>query len=350
MITKSVKRGIGFLSLFLVFLLTACNQSNQFNKKYPFIYSDGTMGTRFNIKVSLLPDDVQVEQLKLQINKLLDKINSQMSTYLPDSELSVLNRSQSLDWQTVSVPLYEVLYKAKQVNEQSHGAFDVTVGLLVNLWGFGPDPMHFVAPSAKVIAENLKKTGSEHLSLNDTNKTVRKNIPGLYIDLSALAKGYAVDQVALLLEKQGVQHYMVEIGGELRLKGHNIEDSPWHIAIEKPAASSRTIEKILSLTNTSMATSGDYRNFFEVDGVRFSHTIDPRTGSPITHKLASVTILSDTCMDADAWATALTVLGPEKGFELAEKRQIAALFIIKTAAGFSEKSTSAFSRFFKVKS
>ncbi len=345
MTIKSIKRGAGFLSLFLVFLLTACNQSNQINKKYPFIYSDGIMGTRFNIKVSQLPDTVDANQLQQQIKQLLDLLNMQMSTYLPDSELSILNRSQSVNWQPVSVPLYEVLYKAKQVNKQSHGAFDVTVGPLVNLWGFGPDPMHFVAPAEKLITEKLKQTGSEYLFLNEENKSFKKGIPGLYIDLSALAKGYAVDQVALLLEKQGIQHYMVEIGGELRLRGHNVDGSPWRIAIEKPTVDRRMIQKILPVTNISMATSGDYRNFFEVDGVRFSHTIDPRTGSPITHKLASVTILSDTCMDADAWATALTVLGPEQGFELAEKRQIAALFIIKTADGFSEKSTSAFSRF-----
>ena len=346
---KSIRRGTG-LGLFLVFLLTACDQSSHVKKTYPFQYSDGTMGTRFSIKVSQLPESIDVPQLKQQIRLLLDLLNAQMSTYLPDSELTELNNSQSIEWQTVSDPLYQVLHKAKQVYKQSHGAFDVTVGPLVNLWGFGPDPMNFVAPEAESIAEGLKKTGSEHLLLNDDTKAVRKDMTGLTIDLSALAKGYAVDLVALLLEKQGIRHYMVEIGGELRLKGHNIEGSPWRIALEKPTVDMRMIQKVLPVTNISMATSGDYRNFFEVEGVRFSHTIDPRTGSPITHKLASVTILSDTCMDADAWATALMVLGAEQGFELAEQRHIAALFIIKTGDGFMEKSTSTFSDFFKVKS
>ncbi len=349
MTIKFIKRGTGFLSLFLVFLLAACNQSNQFNKNYPFIYSDGTMGTRFNIKISQLPDTVNADQLQQHIKQLLDRVNRQMSTYLPDSELSVLNRSQSLNWQPVSASLYDVLYKAKQIYEQSHGAFDVTIGSLVNLWGFGPDPMHFETPAEELIIEKLQQTGSEYLFLNEEDKSFKKSTPGLYIDLSALAKGYAVDQVALLLEKNGILNYMVEIGGELRLKGHNLEGTPWRIAIEKPRADSRMIQKILPVTNISMATSGDYRNFFELDGVRFSHTIDPRTGRPITHKLASVTVLSDTCMDADAWATALTVLGSEQGLKVAEERQIAALFIIKTADGFSEKSTSAFSRFFKGK-
>nr|WP_305908142.1 FAD:protein FMN transferase [Methylomarinum sp. Ch1-1]MDP4520954.1 FAD:protein FMN transferase [Methylomarinum sp. Ch1-1] len=240
--------------------------------------------------------------------------------------------------------------KAKQVHEQSHGAFDVTVGPLVNLWGFGPDPMNFVAPPAEQIAEKLQVIGSEHLSLNESENSVRKDIAALYIDLSGLAKGYAVDRVALLLEERGIRHYMVEIGGEIRLKGQNIQGEPWRIAIEKPTADSRMIQKVLPISDIAMATSGDYRNFFEVDGVRFSHTIDPRNGRPITHKLASVTVLSETSMVADAWATALMVLGPTQGLQLAEQQHIPALFIIKTDVGFIEKSSSAFSDFFKVKS
>ncbi|WP_349431131.1 FAD:protein FMN transferase [Methylomarinum sp. Ch1-1] len=344
-----MKRGVG-LGLLLVFLLAGCEMQSRSNQPYPFQYSNGTMGTSFTIKVSQLPEAVGDASLKQQIDALLALINGQMSTYLPDSELSRFNNSQSTEWRGVSPSLFEVLAKAKQVHEQSHGAFDVTVGPLVNLWGFGPDPMNFVAPPAEQIAEKLQVIGSEHLSLNESENSVRKDIAALYIDLSGLAKGYAVDRVALLLEERGIRHYMVEIGGEIRLKGQNIQGEPWRIAIEKPTADSRMIQKVLPISDIAMATSGDYRNFFEVDGVRFSHTIDPRNGRPITHKLASVTVLSETSMVADAWATALMVLGPTQGLQLAEQQHIPALFIIKTDVGFIEKSSSAFSDFFKVKS
>ncbi len=343
------KRGTG-LGLFLVFLLSACDASRSHQSPYPLEYSDGIMGTRFTIKISHLPEDADVILLRQQIRQLLDRLDGDMSTYRPDSELSRLNQSQNSDWQTISGALFRVLEKAKEVYQFSHKAFDVTVGPLVNLWGFGPEPMNFKEPAPEQIVEALKKTGSHLFLLDASRVAVKKQNPGLYIDLSALAKGYAVDRVALLLEDHGIHHYMVEIGGELRLKGHNLQGHPWRIAIEKPNAESRMIQKVISVTNISMATSGDYRNFFEVDDVRYSHSIDPRNGYPVKHKLASVTVLSDTCMDADAWATALTVLGPQQGLELAEQKGLAALFIIKTAGGYMEKGTSAFRQYFKVES
>jgi thiamine biosynthesis lipoprotein len=187
------------------------------------------------------------------------------------------------------------------------------------------------------------------LSLQEKPFAIKKAIHDLYVDLSAIAKGYAVDQVGLLLEQVGMTDYMVEIGGEVRVKGKNIENQPWQIAIEKPTPNKIMVERIIGLTDTGMATSGDYRNFFEVDGVRFSHTIDPRTGHPISHKLASISVLVPTTMEADALATALNVLGPDEGYRLAEQHNIAALFILKTEQGFEEKSTTAFLNYTKEK-
>ncbi|MCK5479183.1 MAG: FAD:protein FMN transferase [Methylococcales bacterium] len=340
MVTKKLKRGSVFF-LPLVFLLFACEQRGT-TKQYPLHYSDAIMGTSFTIKVPALPGSTTSDELKIQIKTLLDRLNEQMSTYQQDSELSQINKNQSTEWLTVSESLYAVLKEAKSVSEISKGAFDITVGPLVNLWGFGPDDMSFIAPEDKLIVEQLTKIGSKHLYLNDKTQEISKGLPELYFDLSAIAKGYAVDQVGLLLEKQGITDYMVEIGGELRLKGNNIDNKPWRIAIEKPIEGKRIIQKVLPLTNVSLATSGDYRNFFEVDGVRFSHTIDPRSGRPITHKLASITILSDTTIKADALATALMVLGPIEGYKIAEEEKIAALFIIKTDDGFVEKASSSF--------
>lgn len=339
MVIKHLKRGS--VLLLLVFLFSACEQQGR-TKQYPFEYTDAIMGTSFTVKVSVLPDLLKIDELKLQIKNLLDKLNGQMSTYQKESELSLLNKNQSTQWQSVSAGLYSVLREANKIAVMSQGAFDVTVGPLVNLWGFGPDQMSFDAPDEAIIQQQLKKIGYQHLLFDDEKQQLKKLLPGLYIDLSAIAKGYAVDQVGLLLEQRGIVDYMVEIGGELRLKGKSIADQPWRIAVEKPAANKRMIQKVLPLSDISLATSGDYRNFFEQGGVRFSHTIDPRAGRPITHKLASITILSDTTMKADALATALMVLGPEQGFKMAEDENIAALFIIKKDDKFIEKATSSF--------
>lgn len=345
----SVLTGRAGICLLFFLLLSSCDMQQQATQPYPFEYSNSTMGTSFTIKLSQLPDTTETGILQNKIDALLARINAQMSTYLPESELSQFNASQSTEWQKTSLSLFKVLQESKQVNALSLGAFDVTVGPLVNLWGFGPDPMRFEVPPGTLIEQKRKLVGSQHLYLDEKNTAIRKDINDLYIDLSAVAKGYAVDKVAELLAQEGVADFMVEIGGEIRLKGKNIQHQPWKIAIEKPAADRRMIEKIVSISDIGMATSGDYRNFFEVDGVRYSHTIDPRTGRPITHKLASVTVFSDTTMDADAWATALTVLGPDKGYQLAEKRRIPALFIIKSGDGFVEKATVAFNDFVKVK-
>ncbi|MEE9339255.1 MAG: FAD:protein FMN transferase [Methylococcaceae bacterium] len=336
----NLKRGT--VLLFLVFLLSACEQQRASSKQYPLHYSDAIFGTSFTIKVSLLPSTLTTKELRLQIKQLLDELNGQMSTYQQDSELSKININQSSEWLTVSTALFSVLKQAKEISELTNGAFDVTIGPLVNLWGFGPDPMSFIAPEKIQIDKQLKKTGYKKILFDDKTHKIKKLEPELYIDLSAIAKGYAVDQVGLFLEKQGISNYMVEIGGELRLKGKNINNESWRIAVEKPTAEMGIIQKVLPLSNISLATSGDYRNFFESDGVRFSHTIDPRFGKPIKHKLASITILSDTTMKADALATALMVLGPAEGYKIAEKEKIAALFIIKTEDGFEEKASSFF--------
>ena len=333
--------------LVLIFLLQACEKTSEV-KQYPLHYSDAIMGTSFTVKVSELPSSISSIELKQQIKQLLVQLDGQMSTYKQDSELSKINQDKSNDWLAVSAPLYKVLKAAKNIYELSNGAFDITVGPLVNLWGFGPDPMSFIEPEEALIEQHRLKLGTQYLLFNDETQHIKKQQVDLYLDLSAIAKGYAVDQVGLLLEEQGIVDYMVEIGGELRLKGHNNRHKPWRIAVEKPAAQQRMIQKVLPLSDISLATSGDYRNFFEENGVRFSHTIDPRVGKPITHKLASVTILSDTTMKADALATALMVLGPEQGHQLAEKEKIAALFIIKTNKGFVEKVSSSFVERFKV--
>ena len=340
---------LGFRTKFLLLFflaLVACRDTNQ-SKPYPFVYTEMIMGTSFTIKATKLPEVIKTESLKSQIKVLLDRLNGDLSTYEPKSALSIFNQNLKSDWKIIPHSLLNILIEAQRVSQLSAGAFDISVGKLVNLWGFGVEPMDFTLPDESVLKEILATTGYQFLLIDESVSKIKKQQPALYLDLSAIAKGYAVDQVALLLETEGINDYMVEIGGEIRLKGQNISGGGWKIAIEKPTPEKRMIQRVVSISNIAMATSGDYRNFFEFEGKRYSHTIDPRTGYPVTHQLASVTILNKSAMTADALATAIMVLGEEEGYQLAQQQNIAALFIIKTAEGFIEKSSSAFIEFFK---
>jgi thiamine biosynthesis lipoprotein len=345
--SRNNKRAVGVFPLLLVFLLVSCDTKT--TKQYPFVHHGQTMGTSFTIKASAVPKNVDPQDLKQQIESLLHEINSSMSTYIETSEISIFNQSTSTEWLDASPHLFKVLKTAHSISKLTQGAFDISIGPLVNLWGFGPEKMTFSAPEETKIKQRLNQIGYQNLLLTESPNKIKKVIPALYLDLSALAKGYAVDQVGLLMEQQGLTSYLVEIGGEIKVKGKNIQGQLWRIAIEKPISNNRAIHKIVPISDIAMATSGDYRNYFEEQGVRFSHTIDPRTGYPVAYKLASVTILSKSTMEADAIATAMMVLGPDEGYQIAEQKQIAAFFIIKTDTGFEEKSTSEFKKLQQVK-
>jgi len=305
----------------------------------PVLFSGQTMGTTYVIKVRGLPEGLALKSAREGIDKILERINSRMSTYREDSELSVFNRSQSTDWTKISRETVRVINEALRVSTLTKGAFDVTVGPLVNLWGFGPEPQTIKIPSDTVIQERLMSVGYQHLHIQESPPAIRKDQPTLQVDLSAIAKGYAVDQIAEYLESLNIPHFLVEVGGELRGKGHNSAGFPWKVAVEKPASGQRTIQQVLYLQSHAMATSGDYRNFFENNGQRFSHTINPQTGQPVNHHLASVTVLRPSCMEADALATGLMVLGPDEGYKLAVQEKFPAFFVTRTKRGFEEKMT-----------
>lgn len=337
------KRGVWFV-LLLVFLLGGCAEKVADDWPYGFEYRGSTMGTTFSVKVTLLPAIQSPDALKAEIDALLNDINQQMSTYLPDSELSRFNAQRTTDWVEVSPELYTVVATAQQISQLTEGAFDISVGPLVNLWGFGPDPSRDSAPPLESIEALRDRVGYQLLALRETPPALKKQHPDMYLDLSALAKGYGVDRVAALLESKGMHDYLVEIGGELKLSGLNARRERWHIAIEKPISGWRMVQKIIPITDIGVATSGDYRNYFEQDGKRYSHTIDPATGYPIAHTLASVTLLAPSSMLADAWATAMMVLGAERGMALAVQQNLAAYFLIKHDEGFVEQATPEFLR------
>ncbi|MBI2994100.1 MAG: FAD:protein FMN transferase, partial [Gammaproteobacteria bacterium] len=246
------------------------------------------------------------------------------------------------DWIPISEPLYSVLDVAMQVSGLSGGAFDVTVGPLVNLWGFGPDGRRTDAPPEEDIAAARVRSGYRNLELDAARRAVRKRRPDLYVDLSAIAQGYGADEVGRYLERIGVRNYMAEVAGEIRAAGVNADGQAWRIGIERPGSGAPVVERVVELRNAGLATSGDYRNYFERDGVRYSHHIDPATGRPVTHNLASVTVVHKSTVFADAMSTALLVLGPEEGLALAEREKLAAFLIMRSGPGFIEKYTEAF--------
>ena len=332
-------RAMGVL-IGMVWLLSACQSGTQ--QRALTELQGATMGTTYTVKVVGLPAELKPERIQAAIDSILEKINRQMSTYLPDSELSQLNRNQATDWIAASQELVDVLKQAQRVSALTNGAFDVTVGPLVNLWGFGPSTGINQVPSDQDIQEARNRVGYRGLQVRSSPPAIRKDRPDLYVDLSAIAKGYAVDKVAEHLQALEIDDYMVEIGGEIQAKGRNASDRFWRIAVEKPSTGSRSLHTVIELNDVGIATSGDYRNYFEKEGRRYSHTIDPMTGHPVTHKLASVTVANPSTMQADVMATALMVLGPEAGYRFAEQHKLAAFFIVKSEDGFYDKVTAAF--------
>jgi FAD:protein FMN transferase len=296
-----------------------------------------TMGTSYSIKYISQNKTIEKETIRVDIEQILADINQSMSTYLSDSELSRLNQAKVSDWQNLSKDLYFVIEHANNVSLTTNGAFDITVGPLVNLWGFGPDPFTREIPSEQLIESTKRHIGYEKILFDNASNQIAKSDPDSYIDLSGIAKGFAVDKIANYLDKQGFQNYLVEIGGELKGKGINTNQTAWQIGIEQATSLERSVQRIVSLNNIAMATSGDYRNYFEKDGIRYSHTIDPATGNPIKHNLASVTVLAQSSMHADAMATAFMVLGTDKTHALANELGIAIYTLSKSGKGFEEK-------------
>lgn len=327
------------ISLAVVF---SCVKQEQ-TTNYPVLQISGkTMGTTYSIKYIDIRNSENQFNVKKEIDSLLVQINQQMSTYIDDSEISLFNSYPRTQWFTISPEVISVLKTANEVSKLTHGAFDVTIGPLVNLWGFGPKEVTTI-PSERQIQRKLKEIGYQKLLFNQETSSVKKTNTNLYVDLSAIAKGYAVDVLSKHLDSKGIFDHMVEIGGELRVQGTK-NNTPWVIGIESPNSENRTAKRLLKLKNMAIATSGDYRNYFEKEGTRFSHTIDPRTGSPITHALASVSVLDPSCERADALATAFMVLGPEDALKLANKKNIAAFFIVRTDGEFTVSTSKEFDR------
>jgi thiamine biosynthesis lipoprotein len=278
------------------------------------------------------------------VEKILDGVNHSMSTYRADSEISRFSQVDPAQWFAVSEQFMTVLQAAISIGELSGGAYDVTVGPLVNLWGFGPDASSDTVPEESELKELLGHIGQSHLTIDEHAQKILKS-DTLSLDFSSIAKGYGVDRVADWLESSGVKNYLVEVGGEMRLRGKNPSGNAWRIAIEQPDATVGSVATAISLSNEAVATSGDYRNYFEVNGKRYSHTIDPRTGYPIAHDLVSVTVVHASAMIADGWATAFMVMGGQQAMEVALEQRLAVYLIQRRASDYYSSYSPEFAQY-----
>ncbi|MCF2859083.1 FAD:protein FMN transferase [Pseudoalteromonas sp. SMS1] len=328
-----------FSVIFLMFFLSACGQ--QQTQQKPVEINGKTMGTTYNIKVFPGPVSLEAQRFKQEVDEALIAVNQSMSTYIPDSEINRFNRLEANTVMPISTDFRKVAAESIRLG-QSTQTLDVTMGPLIDLWGFGPDKRPTKRPSQSEIEAMQTNIGVDKLALTDEG--LAKSLPHLELSFSATAKGYGIDKVAELIEKKGLSNYMVEIGGELRISGNKPDGSPWRIAIEKPdaPAGQRQIHRVVAPGNNAIATSGDYRIFYEMDGEIFTHLIDPVTGKPVKHDLVSVTVLHPSAMTADGLATALTVMGTERAKVYAEQHNLPVYLISKTPEGLKTYSSPAF--------
>ncbi len=335
---------IAFLVLLFAFVFLFDAGSTQLER-----LSGYTMGTSFEVQLVQIPDSISREELASDIAALLHKLDREIfSTYAPDSELSRFNRHTVGTLFIASSELIEVMSLALEVAMLSSGAFDPTVGPLVDLWGFGPETnlLNASVPADSEIESILENIGYQHVIVDASASHIRKT-RDITVDLSAVAKGYAVDRLAELLDGLGSESYFVEIGGELKIKGLKPGGESWVPAIEVPVGTdSQVYEIFYSRGDTiSVAGSGDYRNYFEKDGIRYSHEIDPRTGRPISHRLTAAYVIDESAARADALATAFMVLGLEAAQSLASQTSQAAYFIYREEQGFADLTTPGFTHY-----
>lgn len=309
------------------------------------------MGTTYTVKYLTDSNTSPAQPTQAELDALLREVNRQMSTYQTDSEISRFNQMKAAQGaMPISNDFATVVAEAIRLNQFTEGALDVTIGPLVNLWGFGPDKRIHKTPTSAELAQTIPNIGIDkiHLTLPQANQAAQlsKATDHVYLDLSAIAKGFGVDKIATYLEQRGIQNYLVEIGGELRAKGKNPQQQIWNVGIEQPQIlQKQTSQIVVPLNNQALATSGDYRNFqIDSTGKRLSHIIHPQTQQPISHQLASISVIADNAMTADGLSTGLFVLGEERALALAEQHQLAIFLIIKTEQGFETKMSSAFQK------
>lgn len=324
----------------VVLILAACQPGPQETE-----IAGAVQGTTYHIKMVLDERSPNVEQMRAKIENTFRIIDEKLSNYRDDSEISRINENRTTDWMSVSPEIAELVYIAKQVGQHTSGCYDLTVKPLFDLWGFSKHENR--VPTDAEIDQVLQHVGMSRVDVDPEGHRLRKQDPELRIDLSSIAQGYTVSAIATLLEAEGIQNYLAEVGGELKVKGTKANGSAWRIAIEKPTPFQREVQRILQLRQahgTAVMTAGTYRNFFEEGGQIYTHILDPKTGRPVTHHLLSVTILHDDPTWADAWDTALLCVGESEAIKIAEQERLTALLIYQEDKDLKEYMSAEFLR------
>lgn len=306
------------------------------------------MGTVWRVSLAGV-DRKRKAALQQAIQRQLDEDDHTLSTWKPDSVLSRFNQYQGTSAQPVSDDMADIITSALRIGRKTAGAMDITVGPLVNLWGFGPEKQPVKTPDQAQIDAARTRTGLQHLQVIERadGAFIQKDLPALYVDLSTIGEGYATDHLARLLEKQGITNYLVSVGGAVLSRGQNAQGQPWRVAIQKPTDQQNAVEAIVDLQGHGISTSGSYRNYYELDGKRISHIIDPVTGRPVQHRLVSATVIATSAMEADGWDTGLMVLGEQRAQALALREKLAVFLIMKTDKGFTTWMSPQFSSFLR---
>lgn len=326
-----------FLMTACLSLLTACSQASD----EPHTLRGDIFGTFFEVTLGAQHADADLERIEAGVMATLNEVDRQMSTYRDDSALNRINRAPLQQEVAVDDELFFVLQRSETIAGQTRGRFDHTVGSLVNSWGFGPDGRVTERPSTELIEERLEQVGYHFLILNEDDQTALRT-SDIFVDLSGIAKGYGVDAVSEYLLEQGVDNHLVNIGGDIRAQGQRDSTTHWRIGLEAPVEGRQVVRHILPIKNVALVGSGDYRNYFEHQGVRYSHTIDPTSGMPISHNLAAVTVISDNATDADGYSTAMMVMGPEEGLAFANRHDLAVLFITRESGEYNSLMSDKF--------
>jgi thiamine biosynthesis lipoprotein len=309
------------------------------------VLSGPSMGTTYTVKVASPPASVDPARVRVAVEDVLERVDRSMSGYRVDSEVARFNASACTDWCDVSPDFAALVQTSLAISAASDGVFDITVAPLVTAWGFGPAGEPQVLPSAEQIAQLDAAVGYRKLHVRLDPPALRKDVAGLSIDLNGIAPGFAVDRLAERLQAMRIENYMIDIGGEIRARGRNARDEPWHIAVEHPVETQRTPYTSVWLDGAAVSTSGEYRAYYERDGRRYSHTVDPRTGRTLDREPGSVVVVAPLAAEADGWATALNVLGPRDGLALATRRKLPALFIERSAGEWRSQATPEFERY-----
>jgi thiamine biosynthesis lipoprotein len=328
--------------LLLALLLTACQKDPE------TILSGSIQGTTYHLKMVTRDVPVTAEELKTDVEAIFRLIDEQLSNWRDDSEISRFNQQKTTDWQTVSPTLIHLLTIAREIHDRTDGCYDLTVKPLFELWGFAQHEQ--TVPATADIHRVLTHVGMDKLEIDPIGKRLRKMDPALEVSLDSIAQGYTVAVIAQSLEDRGIQNYLAEIGGEMKVKGVKADGTPWRVAVEKPTPMAREVQRVFDLNEAAgmaVMTSGTYRNFFESGGKSYSHIINPKTGMPVSHKTLSTTVLHEDPTLADAWSTALLCLGEDQGIKLADEQRLKALFIYREGDQLKEQMSAELTNQFK---